>query len=113
MKITKAFAVSAIIAMTAVLIYGFSVGDFFEDGSVILANPWGIVSLVDLYTGFVLFSVWVVYRERYWYASVVWVILTMIFGALIFGIYILYAAIASKNDVLTFFLGCKKDSVLE
>jgi hypothetical protein len=113
MKIAKAFGILAIVAMSAVLFYGFTVGDFFEDGSLILANPWGIVSLVDLYTGFVLFSVWVVYRERYWYASVVWVILTMIFGAFIFGVYILYAAIASKNDVLTFFLGSKKESVLE
>lgn len=113
MKVTKAFALLSIVAMSAVLFYGFTAGDFFEDGSLILENPWGIVSLVDLYTGFILFSLWVVYRERYWYVSVVWVVAVMVLGAFTFGVYILYAAISSNNDVLTFFLGHKKESVLE
>ncbi len=30
----------------------------------LLAMPWGIVSLVDLYVGFALFSIWIVYREK-------------------------------------------------
>jgi hypothetical protein len=39
--------------MTAVLIYGFTVGDFAMEGKQLLSMPWGIVSLVDLYVGFV------------------------------------------------------------
>ena len=113
MKVTKAFAILGIVAMSAALFYGFTAGDFFEDGSIILANPWGIVSLVDLYTGFTLFSLWVVYRERYWFVSVIWVIATMTLGFFAASVYILYAVISSKNDVLTFFLGSRKDSVLE
>jgi hypothetical protein len=45
--------------MTAVLVYGFTVGDFSADGAIILSNPWGIVSMVDLYVGFILFSGWI------------------------------------------------------
>ena len=56
MKIAKLIAALGVIAMTAVLIYGFTTGDFGRDGGEIMRNPWGIVSLVDLYTGFTLFS---------------------------------------------------------
>jgi hypothetical protein len=42
--------------------------------------PWGIVSLVDLYTGFILFSIWIVYREQSWWRSLVWVVLMMTLG---------------------------------
>jgi hypothetical protein len=63
MKIGKLIAILGILAMTAALVYGFTIGDFGADGALILANPWGIVSLVDLYTGFVLFSMWIYFRE--------------------------------------------------
>jgi hypothetical protein len=37
---------------------------------------------VDLYVGFVLFSGWIVYREKAWLPSVIWVIAMMILGFL-------------------------------
>lgn len=113
MKTINAFAVLAIVAMSAVLFYAFTTGNFTVDGGELLRNPWGIVSLIDLYTGFVLFSIWVVYRERYWYVSAIWVVAVMVLGAFTFGVYILYAAISSHNDILTFFLGAKKEDVIE
>ena len=54
MKIAKIISLVCILAMAAALIYGFTVGDFFKDGSVILSNPWGVVSIVDLYVGFMI-----------------------------------------------------------
>ncbi len=66
--------------MTGVLIYGFTVGDFAGEGGRLLAMPWGIVSLVDLYVGFTLFSAWIVFRERSWPRSIVWVVLMMVLG---------------------------------
>ena len=51
MKTVKIVSFLGIIAMSVALIYGFGVGDFGADGALILENPWGIVSLVDLYTG--------------------------------------------------------------
>ena len=64
MKVAKVLALLGLLAMTAVLIYGFTVGDFSGEGARLLAMPWGIVSLVDLYVGFALFSCWIVFRER-------------------------------------------------
>ena len=60
MKIAKVISGLGVLAMTAVLFYGFTVGDFGKDGAALLQNPWGIVSMVDLYTGFILFSVWII-----------------------------------------------------
>jgi len=48
MKLAKAIALLGLLAMTAALIYGFTVGDFAAEGGQILDMPWGIVSLVDL-----------------------------------------------------------------
>ena len=105
MKIAKIIALLGVAAMTAVLIYGFTAGDFGTDGSEILRNPWGIVSLVDLYTGFILFSAWIVYRERSILASVIWVVLMMV---LVFFTASLYAFIAlqkSEGDWKRFWMG--------
>jgi hypothetical protein len=79
-KIAKVIALLGLLAMTAVLIYGFTVGSFAEEGKQLLSMPWGIVSLVDLYVGFVLFSGWIVYREKSVVRSVVWVVLMMVLG---------------------------------
>ena len=40
--------------MAGALIYGFSLGDFL-DFEQLLENPWGIVSLFDVYVGFFFF----------------------------------------------------------
>jgi hypothetical protein len=48
MKLAKIIAWIGLLARITVLVCGFSLGKFVEDGKAILANPWGIVSLVDL-----------------------------------------------------------------
>ena len=105
MKIAKIIALLGVAAMTAVLIYGFTAGDFGTDGSEILRNPWGIVSLVDLYTGFILFSAWIVYRERSILASVIWVVLMMVLGFFTASLYAFIALQKSKGDWKRFWMG--------
>jgi len=109
MRIAKIIAALGLIAMTAVLIYGFTVGDFGRDGGEILRNPWGIVSLVDLYTGFILFSAWIVYREKSIVASVVWVVLMMVLGFFTASLYTLIALQTSQNDWKKFWMGKHAD----
>lgn len=105
MKIAKIIALLGLLAMTAVLIHGFAAGAFGEDGSQILAMPWGRVSLVDLYVGFSLFSVWIVYRERSALRSVIWVALMMVFGFWAGSLYALIALQTSGGDWRRFWLG--------
>ena len=105
MNLAKLIALLGVVAMTAALIYGFTIGDFAADGAEIIANPWGIVSLVDLYVGFALFSIWIVYRERSVARSVAWVVLMMVLGFWTGSLYTLIALQTSKGDWRRFWLG--------
>ena len=107
MKVAKIISLLGVIAMTIALINGFVNGSFFDDGSVILNNPWGIVSLVDLYVGFILFALWMYYREKSIVTSMIWIILIMVLGFFIGALYVFIALITSKDDWLIFFLGEK------
>ena len=105
MSAAKIVAVLGILAMTIVLIYGFTAGNFGSDGAELLQNPWGIVSMVDLYTGFILFSAWIVYREENSFVAIIWVILMMVLGFFTGSLYTLIALLTSKGDWKTFWMG--------
>lgn len=105
MRSAKFVALFGLLAMTAVLIYGFTVGDFAAEGRELLSLPWGIVSLVDLYVGFALFSIWIVYRERSLGRSMVWVALMMVLGFWTGSLYTLIALQTSDGDWRRFWLG--------
>lgn len=105
MTIAKIVAWLGVIAMTAILFFAFTTGDFFTEGSQLLSMPWGIVSMVDLYTGFILFSGWIIYRERSALRSIPWVVLMMVLGFFTASLYVLINLYASKNDWKVFWLG--------
>ena len=109
MKFAKTISALGILAMTAVLIYGFSVGNFGSDGAELLSNPWGIVSMVDLYTGFILFSAWIVFREKSFLNSLIWVVLMMVLGFFTASLYVLITLYASKGDWSKFWMGQRID----
>jgi hypothetical protein len=105
MKLAKAIALIGLLAMTVVLVYGFTIGDFSVDGAKIIANPWGIVSLVDLYVGFALFSCWIVFREKALLPSAVWVVLMMVLGFWAGALYTFLALQSSGGDWKKFWFG--------
>jgi hypothetical protein len=105
MKIAKLISLLGVLAMTAVLIYGFTVGDFFGEGSQLTAMPWGIVSLVDLYTGFILFSMWIIYREKSLPVAIAWTIAMMLLGFFAGSLYAFLALQSSDGDWRKFWLG--------
>jgi hypothetical protein len=106
-KAAKFVAWLALLAMTAVLIYGFTVGDFVAEGGQLTRMPWGIVSLVDLYAGFALFSVWIVYRETKPLAAAIWVLAMMILGFWAGALYMLLALYRCEGDWTRFWLGAR------
>ena len=105
MNTAKWIAALGVLAMTSVLVYGFTAGNFSADGAELLQNPWGVVSMVDLYTGFTLFSAWIVYREKSVVRSLFWVILMMVLGFFTGSLYVLLALFTSKGDWKTFWMG--------
>ena len=105
MKLAKTISIIVMLSMTSVLIYGFIVGDFFGEGSKLFAMPWGIVSLVDLYTGFTLFSAWIIYREKSLPAAILWTVAMMTLGFFAGSLYAFVTLQSSNGDWRKFWLG--------
>jgi Protein of unknown function (DUF1475) len=105
MRFAKFIALAGLLTMTGILIYGFTVGNFSAEGAKLLAMPWGIVSLVDLYLGFTLFSGWIVFREKAWLPSVVWVVFMMVLGFWTGALYTYIALQTSGGDWKRFWYG--------
>jgi len=105
MKIAKSIALIGLLAMTGILIYGFTIGDFSGEGAKLLAMPWGIVSLVDLYVGFALFSCWIAFREKTLLPSVIWIVLMMVLGFWAGALYTFIALQTSGGDWKRFWYG--------
>ena len=105
MKIAKAVALLGFLAMGGILVYAFTNGSFNEEGKILLSMPWGIVSLVDLYVGFILFSGWIVYREKSLVRSIVWVFFMMVLGFFTASLYTLIALQTSGGDWKRFWMG--------
>jgi hypothetical protein len=110
MKIAKLIALLGLLAMTGVLIYGFTVGNFAEEGGQLLSMPWGIVSLVDLYVGFILFTGWIVYREKSLARSIIWAVLMMVLGFWTASLYTFIALQTSGGNWQRFWMGHRFDS---
>jgi hypothetical protein len=91
--------------MTIVLVNAFRRGDLLGEGSRLFAMPWGIVSLVDLYTGFILFSGWIIYRERSLPVAILWTIAMLTLGFFAGSLYAIIALQTSGNDWRKFWLG--------
>ena len=109
MKRTAILAALGACAMLIVLAYGFVVGDFSIEGGQLLSMPWGIVSLVDLYVGFLLFSGWVLFREGSSLTSWIWIALVMTLGSLAICLYVLVVLVKTKGDWRCFFSGLRVD----
>ena len=105
MRLAKIIALLGMLAMAGIILYGLVLGDFAKDGGQLLANPWGQVSMVDLYTGFTLFSAWIVYREKSWGRSAIWVVLMLTLGFFAGSLYAFIALQTSGGDWKRFWLG--------
>lgn len=105
MQLAKIISILGALAMAAAIFYGFTAGNFGAEGAQLLQMPWGIVTLVDVYVGFILFAMWVVYREASLPAKVTWVVALMVLGNLIAALYVLLALNASRGDWRKFFMG--------
>jgi hypothetical protein len=55
-------------------------GGFMDQAQVLLTLPWGVVTLVDLVIGFVLFAVLVFLTERSWLLAALWAAPVLVLG---------------------------------
>tara|TARA_B100000900_G_scaffold129706_1_gene109695 strand:+ start:1279 stop:1596 length:318 start_codon:yes stop_codon:yes gene_type:complete len=104
MTITKIISYFITVTMTIVIIWAQSEVSIFE--SPIPDFPWGIVSLVDLYSGFVLFSLWIFYKENI-LPAIVWTFFVMTLGSFTIALYVIYSVNRSNGNIQKFFMGDK------
>jgi hypothetical protein len=62
-----------------------------------------------LYTGFALFSGWIIFREKSFARSLIWVILMMVLGFFTASLYVFIALNASEGDWKKFWMGQRAD----
>jgi hypothetical protein len=109
MKLAKFVALIGALAQGGILIYGFSSGDFAAAGQFFFKDPWGIVSLVDVYVGFMFFCAWVIFREKNLIAALFWTAAIMILGNFPAGVYAFLALQSSGESWNRFWMGKHAD----
>ena len=105
MKAAKIISLLGTISMSGIILWSLITGDFSGEGNILLGMPWGIVSLVDLYVGFFLFSLWIIYREKNNVMVVLWVFLMLTLGFFTGSLYVFLALQKSRGNWQKFFLG--------
>lgn len=112
MKKMKYFYYFTALAMIISLINVFLNGNFALEGGELLGNNWGIMTLVDLFAGLIIFYTWIIFREKNIVTSLIMLPFMLLFGFLTASLYILYNLYKSKGDLTDFFLGNRRDEVL-
>lgn len=106
-KIATILAFLAFIIMAGAIAYGFIIGDFSGEGGYMLTIPWGQVSLIDVYIGFLFICGWILYREATFLRALPWLIFMMIFGNATAGLYIFVSLVRAGGNWREFWLGSK------
>jgi hypothetical protein len=60
------------IGFSALIVWAIQTGDFWSEGSWLTSNPWGVVSLTDLYLGFLITAIFMYFFESS-YARWFWI----------------------------------------
>ncbi len=107
----KIIAYCGFFIMTSFIFYAMVYGDFLIEGSILTSMPWGIVSLVDIYLGLIIFSSWVFWREENKSKASLWIILILTLGNAISCLYILKAVYESEGNIIYFWISKKKAGV--
>jgi hypothetical protein len=113
---TKTMGTAAFIGfsvMFAYIIFAVINGNLFKEGPVLIAMPWGLVSIVDLYLGLILFSFWIVWRESFRFRGIFWALMVLGFGNVISCLYILKACLDTKGNLNKFWLGTQYDKTYD
>jgi len=80
MLVLRLILVAAAVAFTALIVYAAANADFWTSVTAIPRNPWGLVTLVDLYLGFALFAVVIAGFDGRSLATYAWIAGLVILG---------------------------------
>lgn len=104
-KTTFAFLTLLALLMAAMLAYGFACGGGWAEVAQLVRLPWGATTFADVYVGLLLFSGWVVSREKNRAAGIGWAAAVLLGGNLVACAYAMAALWRSKGDAGVFWRG--------
>lgn len=108
MKLLTAFIILLAAVMGSALAYAFHSGDFFAEGELLFAMPWGVVSLIDVYIGFAFIGLWIFWRETSALKAALCFLPILALGNFYTCLYILYAIYTSAGDMHTLINGRRR-----
>lgn len=83
--------------LTGSVIHAVDNGKLITEFRTIAALPWGMVTFIDIYVGFTLFSLWIFWRESHVSTALVWTILVFMLGNIVSCIYLFIALYQSAS----------------
>jgi len=110
MKLAKILAAVGFVVMTVLIVRAILVGDFLGEGADLIRGPWGQLSLADVYVGFLVFAGWIIFRERSFWWSLLWIVALLILGNAISCLYVLIALWRCDGDWRAFWFGRRAES---
>ncbi len=101
------------LALLAMVIYGVVARDIGAEGSIMLSVYWGQFTLYDIYIAFIVFYMWIVFREKSLLRSVIWFFLIMLGGSMSICLYMFLALRQSNNDITKLMMGKREMKTIE
>ncbi|MFY9924610.1 MAG: DUF1475 family protein [Opitutaceae bacterium] len=87
----RALFLAVLLSMISVTAWAGLHCPLFGVPRLVATHPWFIATIVDAYSGFITFYVWVCYRESAWTARVAWFLAIMSLGNIAMASYCLAA----------------------
>ncbi|MCG3124412.1 MAG: hypothetical protein GIKADHBN_02875 [Phycisphaerales bacterium] len=101
------FAVLAIV-LIILIVWASLEKHVLEIFKVMLAERWGIVTLIDLYGGFVVTATWICVLERRAWRAVPWLVAMFFLGNLATAIYVVFRAWRARS-IRDIFIGAPQE----
>ena len=104
----RVVAATGAIAMVSALVWGSTRGELSAEFATLLAMPWGLGTLVEVYVGLLLFGAWVWTREQRSFVALAWLVAIGVLGNIVSCLYVLTALHDAKGDLARFWLGARR-----
>ena len=104
MSIVKTIAYLSTLIMGVIIVWANFQSNFFENAGIVASTPWGIVTLVDLYIGFLFIGLWIIFREK-GISRIIWLVGLFFLGNLTTALYIIYCIKEADGNLEIFFIG--------
>lgn len=98
MTLLKYFLFIVLIFMIYIVISTSLKSNLFTEWDYLMSIPWMQATLWDFYANMLLISLWVVYKERKFWKSILWMILFFLMGSIGTILYILVQIFSLKKE---------------